>query len=391
MPRRELVLPEEQHFILSTVSPSATHKWLAAGVVVGISMLFALISAGPLKDVQPGRVIAFVPIYATAMFVCDSITALLLYAQFSIVRSRATLVIASGYLFMALMLIRWTLVFPGFLAPAGLMGGLQSTSWVYFLQHAGFSLFVIGYVLSRQGSAQAARRWKGSTAHHCECRRNVLATVVVAAYVCIAKEALLPKVVLDTVVSLAAAELAIVGVPVALLSLVAVGRRTLEPATHRSGSVADGGHVAVAVEMPLSFYPDPERFSISWYMLRVFGILADTIILLVLLHEITTLYARLLGAVHARAPGAGSPTADRRRGRRLDCYEVRQPLTAMVTTADAGLRFLDNAAAPFNIDRARKLSATSQQTGIALAPSSAALTRTSRVTPQTRPVLTSTN
>lgn len=38
----------------------------------------------------PGR--AFVPVYATAMFVNDSITAILLYAQFSILRSRATLV-----------------------------------------------------------------------------------------------------------------------------------------------------------------------------------------------------------------------------------------------------------------------------------------------------------
>src|SRR6476619_2146667 len=47
----------------------------------------------------------------------------------------------SGYLFVALMLIPWILVFPGFFSPTGLMGGMQSTSWIYFLQHAGFPLF----------------------------------------------------------------------------------------------------------------------------------------------------------------------------------------------------------------------------------------------------------
>ena len=123
-------------------------KRLAFAVVVGILVVFALITFGPLKGVHLGRVDAFVPAYATAMFVCDSITAILLYAQFSILRSRAILVIASGYLFAALILIPWILVFPGVFAPGkGLMGGMQTTSWVYFFQHAGFPLFVIGYAL----------------------------------------------------------------------------------------------------------------------------------------------------------------------------------------------------------------------------------------------------
>ena len=51
---------------------------------------------------QLGAIDAFVAVYTTAMFVTDSITAILLFAQFSILRSRAILVIASGYLFTAL-------------------------------------------------------------------------------------------------------------------------------------------------------------------------------------------------------------------------------------------------------------------------------------------------
>jgi hypothetical protein len=78
MLRTDAAVPEEQHFILATLSPSVGQKRLASAVVVGILVVFALITFGPLKGIHLGRVAAFVPAYATAMFVCDSITAILL-------------------------------------------------------------------------------------------------------------------------------------------------------------------------------------------------------------------------------------------------------------------------------------------------------------------------
>src|SRR3979411_3077506 len=98
-----------------------------------------------------------------AMLVIDSITAVLLFTQFSILRSRALLVIASGYLFTALVVIAWMLTFPGVFAPPRPLGaGPQSTSWLYILWHAGFPMFVIAYALLKdtdpakgQGSAGA--------------------------------------------------------------------------------------------------------------------------------------------------------------------------------------------------------------------------------------------
>ena len=162
MLKPDAVVPEEQHFILSTLSPSQAQKRLALSVVVGILVVFALITVGPLKGVHLARVDAFVPAYAGAMFVCDSITAILLYAQFSILRSRAMLVIASGYLFTALILIPFVLVFPGLFVPGrGLLGGLQSTSFVWCLWHAGFPLFVIGYALLKDTDS-SKRFWPGT-------------------------------------------------------------------------------------------------------------------------------------------------------------------------------------------------------------------------------------
>src|SRR5215470_4654702 len=94
-------VPEEQRFILSALSPSLAQRRLAFAIMVAL-VLAALITIGPLSTFQPGRVDPFVPIYATALFVTDLITAVLLFAQFSIVRSRALAVLASGYLFAAL-------------------------------------------------------------------------------------------------------------------------------------------------------------------------------------------------------------------------------------------------------------------------------------------------
>ena len=90
MLKSDIVVPEEQHFILSTLSPSRAQRRMAVVVVLVIVAVFLLIAAGPLRGVHIGRIDAFVPAYATAMFVCDSITAILLYSQFSIARSRAS-------------------------------------------------------------------------------------------------------------------------------------------------------------------------------------------------------------------------------------------------------------------------------------------------------------
>ena len=141
------VIPEEQQFILSSLSPRRAQRRLALAVVL-VLLVALFLAGGPLSATQVGRIDAFVPAYATAMFVSDLITAVLLFAQFSILRSRALLVIASGYLFTALILIPWTLTFPGVFTPGGLLGaGLQSTPWLYIVWHAGFPMFVIAYGL----------------------------------------------------------------------------------------------------------------------------------------------------------------------------------------------------------------------------------------------------
>jgi hypothetical protein len=99
----------------------------------------------PLFAGIPVPIDAFVPTLTAILFVNDTVTATLLFSQFSISRSRAILVLAIGYLFTALIVISSVLTFPGAFSLTGLLdAGLQSTARIYQLWHYDFLLTVIG-------------------------------------------------------------------------------------------------------------------------------------------------------------------------------------------------------------------------------------------------------
>ncbi|WP_283842164.1 MASE4 domain-containing protein [Bradyrhizobium altum] len=191
-----VAIPEEQDLLLSTLSPGPAQKRLALAVVAGF-LVAVFIIVGPLSTIPPFRVDAFVPAYSAAMFVIDAITAILLFNQFVILRSTAILVIASGYLYGALIEIPWILTFPGVFASTGLVGGLQSTVWLYFFWHIGFPMFVIGYALLKEANP-TKRLWYG-TMRSAITLSVILTAVLVAvlAFLCVADETRLPRVMLD--------------------------------------------------------------------------------------------------------------------------------------------------------------------------------------------------
>jgi signal transduction histidine kinase len=335
------VVPEEQHFILSSLSPTRAQRRLALAVVL-VLLVVLFITEGPLSTTQAARIDAFVPAYATAMFVIDSITAVLLFAQFSILRSRALLAIANGYLFTALILIPWTLTFPGIFTPGGLLGaGLQqSTHWLYILWHAGFPMFVIAYALLKDADP-AKRLWQGSVGAAILSSVAVTAAVVcVATFLVTAGDAQLPRIALDAVRFSPLWYYAAGGL--ALLSVLA-----LVVLWMRRRSVLDLWLMVVMcaylTEFCLITFPVPVRFSLGWYSARFCGFLSGSLVLFVLLYEITTLYARLLRAVFAqrREREARLMTGDAVAA--TIAHEVKQPLSGMITNADAGLRWLDRA------------------------------------------------
>src|ERR1044071_8867511 len=146
---------DERNIFLSTM-PATRRDRMPALAVVGVSaVLFAC--AVPFAGVPLAPVPAFVASYQSALSINDLITAVLLFSQFAISRSRALLLLASGYLFTAIAAIVHALSFPGLFAPSGLFGsGSQTTVWLYMIWHGVFPLLVIGYGLLKSNGEEPA-------------------------------------------------------------------------------------------------------------------------------------------------------------------------------------------------------------------------------------------
>src|SRR5688572_33030355 len=146
--------PDDLTF-LSRLPARPIDRRLALAVAAASALIFAL--TVPFAQVQLPVIWAFIPTYQSALATNDLITAVLLYAQFGLLRSRALLLLAAGYLFTALMAVVHALTFPGLFAAPGLLGaGPQTTAWLYMFWHGGFPLAVIAYcfVKERNGVAE---------------------------------------------------------------------------------------------------------------------------------------------------------------------------------------------------------------------------------------------
>ena len=338
MPKTDAVVPGVNEFIPSSLPPSAAQKRLALFVLTAISVVVAIVT-GPLSHLRTSPVPAFIPIYVTTMIATDSITAILLFTQFAILRSRAILVIAIGYAFTALVLVPYLLTFAGLFGPTGVIDGPMSTAWFFVLWRTGFPVFVISYA-SLKG-VDPTRGPSRETVGAIIVRSVAVAAGLVGAAILIeyVSRVFLPRTFFERL-STSALYPYLVGGPVLVTSTLAV-----VVLWFRRASLLDLWLMVVmclfAMEVPLSFWPNPIRFSISWYTFRGIGIVASSLVLVVLLYEITSLYLRLLRAINAqrREREARLVTGDAVAA--AIAHEVRQPLSAIVTSAGAGLRFLD--------------------------------------------------
>jgi signal transduction histidine kinase len=347
MPEAGSVRPDEQLPILSNLPPSMAQKRFAFAVVFGLISVF-FVMAGPLSSLHPPRIAIFVPAYASAMFGNNLVTAILLFAQFSILRSPALLVISSGYLFMALIVIPWILTFPGMFAPEGLLGaGPHTTTWIYMLWHAGFALFVIAYALIKEfGPAMTA--WKTSYYPAMLAGIAVIVLVCAATLVATADNTQLPALTYDnTHLSDLWNYAAGITILLCLLAILALWIRRL--------SILDLWLTVVmwafVIEILLIRFPVPGRFTIGWYVGRVFGLLSGSLVLIVLLCEITSLYAQLLSAVLTQRREREARLMTGNTVAAMIAHEIKQPLTGMTMHAYSGHRWLDRASP--DLDKAK--------------------------------------
>jgi hypothetical protein len=280
----------------------------------------------------------------------DLITAALLFAQFSITRRWAHLVLASGYLFTALIIVPHALSFPGAFAPTGLLGGgLQSTSSFYNFWKAGLPIAVILYVPLKDADGGTSMSERSPSAVIPWSITIVIAIVCGLIWIATVGEKSLPRLMLD---GTHADQRALMVVAIVLVSL---GTAALVLLWIRRSSVLDLWLMVMCctliLEVAMANFLISSRFSVGWYASRVYSLTSSLVILLVLLSEMTTIYAHLARSV-MRQRGAGQV-----RQIAMDAmaasiaHEVNQPLGAMVANANAGLRWLTNTTP--DLDRAR--------------------------------------
>jgi PAS domain S-box-containing protein len=274
---------------LATAPASALDRKLALAAAIVSALFFCV--AVPFASVRLLAVPAFVASYQSMLAIMDLVTVILLLVQFGLLRSRALLLLASGYLFTAATAIIHALTFPGLFTSNGLLGaGRQTTVWLYMIWHAGLPLATVGYALLKgpDGGRKvrgSARRAIGSSV------LAVIASVALLTWLTTGAHDVLPVLLKDGRYTAA-----MIGVVTAVWSLSLAALVIL--ALRRPHSVLDVWLMVVMYawlfDIALSAILNTARFDLGFYVGRIYGLVAAGLVLAVLLTETAILQTQLV-------------------------------------------------------------------------------------------------
>jgi signal transduction histidine kinase len=329
-------IDRSSEFELSVVTavPTPRERQLALAAVGMI--LVGSVTIAPFADTPLARLDSFIPSIQAIVSITSIITAVLLFGQFSTIGSRGVLVLAGGYLFIALIVVAHILTFPGTFSPTGLLGaGAQTAPWLYIFWHFGFAVAVIGYVLLKD--AKSPIRYSAGSA-------IVWTVMAVAGLVCsltwvaTAKEQFLPVLFIDATTFSPLAAYA-TGIDLLLSSLAFVllrkrGRSKLD--LWLSVTVC-----AFLAELVINTVFISGRFTLGWYSGRVFSVLVPTIVMILLLAQTFALNARLMHLTTMLQRERSNKLANLEAVVASIAHEVRQPLACIAVRGAAAQRYLD--------------------------------------------------
>jgi signal transduction histidine kinase len=333
--------------LLATVSPTSRQRAQTLAALVAI--IAGYVIAVPFAGLRLPQSDGFIPFIQAIIFTSDLCTAVLLFNQFLVVGSPALLVLANGYLFGALIVVSHTLTFPGAFAPTGLFGaGLQTAGWLYVFGHVGVPACAIGYACLKTEMRPATDSTPASTSAVFWSVVIVTSVVVMLTWAATGDN-FLPALFRDKASFTPWANFT--GMLHVLMSAFALCLVWM-----RRSSVLDQWLIVALAAMTaetgmLAFFLEG-RFTLGWYAVRLFGVIASTVVLIALLTETMRLYVSLSRA---------NLRLERERESKLlglevmvgsIVHEVSQPLTAIGAFGSAALRFLDRT--PPDIEQARK-------------------------------------
>jgi len=279
--------------VTTTMPATAGHYKIAYGGFIVLLVLIAIVT--PFANVPLRRVDAFTPVTQTVFCIANLLTATFLFAHYWLQPQRALLALASGFLSGGLLAFLQTLAFPDAYGPGVLIGDyLNSAGWLYTFWHTVFPVAVIVYTLSKNtgDAVQRSRRATGVAIG------STIACVLMAtaglSWIAVAGAQYLPN--LYETSTQQAPFTRLVAVYLAVLTTLASALLFI-----RAYTILDQWLILTLVGWLPTFVVtitfSVARFSLGWYMVRVYALLAGTSLLFVLLAETLFLYARLANAV----------------------------------------------------------------------------------------------
>lgn len=331
-------------FSVVAAHPTLRERQLARAVVAMI--LVGFVTIVPFANLPLARLDSFIPSIQVIVSITSIITAVLLFGQFWTIGSRGVLALASGYLFVALIVVSHVLTFPGVFSPSGLLrAGAQSAGWLYFFWHFGFPVAVISYVMLKDSriparhSARSAIVWTVVT---------VVGLVCLLTWIVTTQEQFLPVLFTDGVTFsplttyLTGTDLLLSALALALL--LKRGQSIL--ALWLSVTVC-----AFLAELVINTLFISGRFTLGWYSARAFSILVPTIVMILLLAQTFALNARLMRMTVMLRRERSNKVANLEAVVASIAHEVRQPLASIAVRGTAARRYLDRT--PPDLHKAR--------------------------------------
>ena len=322
-------------FSIATVPPTARQRQLSlivAAIVLAATGVITAFGATQLQQID-----GFIPATEFVIFVSDLFTAALLSSQARIIGSHRLLVLASGYLFSALIVVSHALTFPGAFAPSGLLGaGLQTTAWLFIFWHLGFPASVIGYACLKDEK----RTLPPSTIYWSAALVVLLALLLT--WIVTVHHDILPPLFVDrrTLTSLGNH---VTGIDflTSVLALALLWRR--------QKSVLDlwitVAVVALVAELWVTTFVIGSRYSLGFYASRLLSVTVSIVVLIVLLTESTVLYARLSNAIALLQRERNNRLINIKAATSSIVHEVRQPLASIDSICYRGTKMARKSAA----------------------------------------------
>jgi signal transduction histidine kinase len=318
------------------------------GVAVVALLFAAFVVILPIGGTHLGETVAFMASVDSIIFVGELIIATLLYSQAAIFRSRSLTILASGYVFLALLQIPHVLTFPGAFSTEGLLNaGVSSTAWLSTIRRIAFPLVIILYGVFYQPDRPAPPEPAQNSPKIMTGLVAAVALAAAATSLALGGHDFLPPLFTNRGDAVYA-NVAIVNASTIALTIVAIALLSL-----RRKSVLDMWLlVALAAWLIQSLLNLPlrARFTVGWYSLYTMMLISHLVVLLALIAEVNRLYARLALATAARNRERDAQRMSMDAVAAAISHEVGQPLAAVSLNASAGLSWLT--LAPPNVAKA---------------------------------------